>query len=44
MTACESGQTELIEAIIDGAEDKARVKLVEYTCLTGSPLHAAVTG
>jgi len=44
MTACEAGQTDMIEVIIDGAEDKARVKLVEYTCKTGSPLHAAITG
>ena len=44
MTACEAGQIELIDAILDGAEDEARVKLIEYTCQTGSPLHAAITG
>ena len=44
MTACEAGQTEVIESIIDGAEDTARHKLLEYTCQTGSPLHAAITG
>lgn len=44
MTACEAGQTDLIDAIIEGAEDKARVKMLEYVCKTGSPLHAAITG
>ena len=44
MTACEAGHIDLIEAIIDGAEDEARVKMLEYTCQTGSPLHAAITG
>ena len=34
----------MIEAIIEGAEDDKRVKMLGYTCESGSPLHAAITG
>ena len=44
MSACEGGHIDMIEAIIEGAEDDKRVKMLGYTCESGSPLHAAITG
>ena len=44
MSACEGGHIDMIEAIIEGAEDDKRVKMLGYICESGSPLHAAITG
>ena len=43
MTACEAGHTDVIDVLLDLVSDKERMKLLEYTCESGSPLHAAVT-
>ena len=42
MTAAEAGQTEMMDIIVNAAENKLDV--LGYTCESGSPLHAAITG
>ena len=45
MTACEAGQTNVIEMIFAETYEKHQhISHFEYTCESGSPLHAAITG
>ena len=42
MTAAEAGKLELMDVILGAAKNK--MELLAYSCDSGSPLHAAITG
>ena len=42
MTAAEAGMTEVIDVLVKKSTSK--FELLGYTCESGSPLHAAITG